>query len=301
MVSVRLMTREDCDRVVELNSLAFSVYYPNGRPRTRENILAALEANPAGCFVATLDGESVGFIFSRIWGSVACIGTFGVHPDRQGHGIGRALLQAVVDMLQRAGCATLGLETMPNSPYNVQLYTRFGFFPSYPTCYLSKTSDNRLPSPGFALHSQLENSVALTAITHVSAAAWPGADYASEAASARRCKWGDTLLIGWPDTYAIAVVRTISRLQGVDPIAEVSNMAIMPEARERLGHVLSAVESFVASRNLSEVILPVNAIDAETLQWVLAKEWRVQKIMLRMVYKKTFVPAAGIDLSRWLM
>jgi GNAT superfamily N-acetyltransferase len=65
--------------------------------------------------------------FFRVWGKLGWIGTFGVDPDCHGLGIGKKLLTHAIESLENAGCTTIRLETMPDSPNNVGLYARSGF------------------------------------------------------------------------------------------------------------------------------------------------------------------------------
>src|SRR3989337_728069 len=69
--------------------------------------------------------QTVGYIFSRTWGGVGWFGSFGVRPEFQGRGIGKALLLPSLDYLGRAP-RIIGLETGLESPYNLGLYLRQG-------------------------------------------------------------------------------------------------------------------------------------------------------------------------------
>ncbi|MCP4541830.1 MAG: GNAT family N-acetyltransferase [Chloroflexi bacterium] len=102
MISIRQMTPSDINAVAPLDVLAFTAYARkighdgDIAPRTRQNLLASLSQNPTGCFVAEAD-QIVGFIFTHVWGTTGWIGTFGVHPDCRGQGVGRSLLDVAVD------------------------------------------------------------------------------------------------------------------------------------------------------------------------------------------------------------
>lgn len=75
----------------------------------------------------TLLDEAVGFIFSRIWGKVGWFGTFSVLPEFQGQGIGQRLVAARINYLHESGFRVIGLETIPENPYNLGLYHKMGF------------------------------------------------------------------------------------------------------------------------------------------------------------------------------
>ncbi|MFE0020205.1 GNAT family N-acetyltransferase [Amycolatopsis sp. NPDC059021] len=55
-----------------------------------------LDVDPAGCWVAEDDGAIVGFAISQNRGRFWYLATYGVLPDRQGGGIGKRLMDAVL-------------------------------------------------------------------------------------------------------------------------------------------------------------------------------------------------------------
>jgi ribosomal protein S18 acetylase RimI-like enzyme len=307
MVSIRRMTPTDIEVVSQLDVLAFTAYCRQTgysgpvHPRTYRNVLACLNLNPTGCFVAETD-KLVGYIFTRIWGTTGWIGTFGVHPDCQGQGIGRSLLTAAVEHLQGTSCTTIGLETMSDSPYNVGLYSRFGFLPTFPTVLLVKETGSVAIASPYTVLSQLENEEALSAITQIIQAACSGLDLAPEVSNAREYEWGETLLVGWPQPWAFAIVRTTPKREGpVESAADASVLVIRSKAGESLAQVLQAVEAFVHSRGLEQVSLAVNTADGEALQQALGYGFRVYAVVLRMIFDGKYTPPIGRVLSKWLM
>ena len=87
-----------------------------------------LDGDPDGSFIAVDDNERpVGYIFTRTFGQVGFFGPFGVVPTHQGSHVGKALVRATVEYMARCGCTTIGLETMPETAYNIGLYSKLGF------------------------------------------------------------------------------------------------------------------------------------------------------------------------------
>ncbi len=306
-ISIRPMLPGDVDAVRELDAQAFTGYLrqrgvQDSRPlRTRENVLAGLAINPEGCFVAEAD-RPVGYIFSRCWGLLGWVGVFGVHPDRHGQGIGRRLLTAAVARLEAAGCTTIGLETMPDSPYNVGLYTSMGFRPGFSTLTLEREVQAPAGDAPFRLLSQLEQGAALAAVTAISQEARPGLDYAPEALNALRFSWGETLLMGWPEPWALAIVRTIAAREGQgETSAAIGTLAIRPAARGRPLEVVQAVESLACERGLRRITVAVNAADWVTLQMLREAGLRIVHLGLRMLLRGQWESSPGVDHSRWAM
>ncbi|NLG84908.1 MAG: GNAT family N-acetyltransferase [Firmicutes bacterium] len=231
------------------------------------------------------DDRIVGYIFSRRWGEIGWIGTFGIHPDRRGRGLGRLLLETAARHLCGAGCTVIGLETMPESPYNVGLYLRSDFRLIHPTVHMTKDL-GPIPVDGeeYSLFSAVEKAPALAAAAALSRAVSPGLDYAVEVQNAGEFGWGETLLFGRVDPWALAVVRTVSKCgETPEPQAEVNPLIVHPEKASRLENVLAAVEAFAYRRGFRQSALLVNAVDAEALRAVLDRGYRVANVRLRMI------------------
>jgi putative acetyltransferase len=124
-IEIRLERGDDRDAALEVERLAFDAH------GSAEEEVAIVEAvrDDDGSFalVATDDGAVVGHIqFSR--GSVGetqvvALGPIGVHPDRQGEGLGGRLIREVLGEARRRGEAAVML--LGDRAY----YGRFGFRP----------------------------------------------------------------------------------------------------------------------------------------------------------------------------
>ena len=304
---IRLMNDDDVDVARSLDALAFLQYSrQTGRGdtvalRTRENVLACLHLNPDGCFIAE-SGRGVGLIFSRRWGTVGWVGTFGVHPDWQGQGIGRRLLTEAVSHLKASGCTIIGLETMPDSPYNLGFYTGFGFRPIFPTLILEKKVPETVEGSALVSFHRAPGEIGFATVTQISQSVLSGLDYAPEAKSAVEHGWGETLLIGQPEPWSTAIVRTVPKREGsVQSTAEVSALAVQPESRPQLAMAIRALEAFVCERGLQRVRLATNSADWEALRHLRGLGFKVVRLSQRMVLHGQDYCPTGVDLSPWAM
>lgn len=86
----------------------------------------AYAAGSAACmpFVAEEDGRTVASGVGTANGPVGWIGSIFVAPEQRGHGLGRAITQAIIDALDAAGCRTLCLVATSEGR---RLYERMGF------------------------------------------------------------------------------------------------------------------------------------------------------------------------------
>jgi GNAT superfamily N-acetyltransferase len=85
---------------------------------------AALATDPAGCWVAEVDGEVVGGAVSRVRELMWILASFAVRPDQQGRGIGSQLMAAA--MHHGRGCLR-GMFAASADPGAVRRYRLAGF------------------------------------------------------------------------------------------------------------------------------------------------------------------------------
>jgi ribosomal-protein-alanine N-acetyltransferase len=115
----------DLDRAAVLHRQAFE---PLGeRPWTRRD-MAELLASPgvAGLFVE-VEGREGGFALWRTVADEAELLTIAVQSDRRRHGLGRALLAAVVGQARRGGAQCLFLEVGADNAPARSFYSQAGF------------------------------------------------------------------------------------------------------------------------------------------------------------------------------
>ena len=306
MVNIRKMQPEDADYIRQLEALSFLPYYQQKGfiertpVRSRMNILASLALNPEGCFVAEDDGI-IGFAFTRKWGKIGWMGTFGVHPDRQHQGIGHQLLSESINHLEDHNCKIIGLETMPDSPFNVGLYARACFQPIPPTLILEKYLVQSKHGAALTDLDSLDDVEAEKIANELCTAAVKGLSYCAEIRNAKAFGWGKTLISGAPKPWGLVVIRTEPRFEdSPNSTAEVLALVIPPKERSRLPVMIHAVEVYAHELGFKKIRIPVNATDWETLQSLLIMQYRVKNISLRMLYRGSYQPE-GIDLSQWAM
>jgi len=151
MVSVRKMRRVDTKQASKMTEEIMldcwekyeKDYYPKKAldfdisvhsPKCYQDSLK-VETNFA--FVAEEDTEIVGIANGRLVGEsgLAILGWIGVHPNHQNKGIGKALLEKVIEHFRTEGCHKITLYTLPVLIPAVNLYLKHGFVPE---AYLHK-------------------------------------------------------------------------------------------------------------------------------------------------------------------
>lgn len=92
----------------------------------------SLEDDADGLWVAEDAGEIAGFAFSWVCGDLWFLAQLFVSPDRQGSGIGPALLERTLAHAQRSKAGTKALITFAFNTVAQGLYVRQGLFPRCP-------------------------------------------------------------------------------------------------------------------------------------------------------------------------
>jgi len=210
---IRLIEQKDLPELMELQARVWQDYFLAERNlnvplirRTEQNILYYLEKEPQGCFLAEVDEQAAGVIFSHAWGKLGWFGPVEVRTDMQGRGIGKALIERSVNYLGSRGCQTIGLETMASSIKNIAIYETMGFS----TLELSHVFFKKLVER----HSETNRDIGSFSTSDLSwfRALWqgtmPGLDYSAEFESTRSCNLGKIWVLETGNGPAHAIVHT---------------------------------------------------------------------------------------------
>lgn len=146
---IRKMEFKDIEAIKEIDKGCFKV----DNKRTTEGILGYMEASNNSSIVYEENGKVIGFNFIHIWGSFAWFGPLGVDPEYKNKGIGKALVKETIKILREDyKVSTIGLNTMPESQYNVGFYMNLGFTPLKLSLSLKKQLDYLMASQSMDLN-----------------------------------------------------------------------------------------------------------------------------------------------------
>jgi len=121
MIEIRLMTIDDLQLGLRLSRQA-------GWNQTESDWLRFMNLEPEGCFVADLNGCSVGTTTTCIFGPIAWIAMVLVDKNARGQGIGTRLLKHSLDYLNVGKVKTVRLDA---TPAGRPIYEKLGFVPEY--------------------------------------------------------------------------------------------------------------------------------------------------------------------------
>ncbi len=119
---IRRMTLDDLPSVIELDTLSFSLPWPERSFRFE------LTDNPASrCWVVELDGKVVGMIVAWLLVDEAHIATIATHPDHRRQGIARNLLTYALRYMSKEGAVSSLLEVRESNTAAQEMYRKFGY------------------------------------------------------------------------------------------------------------------------------------------------------------------------------
>jgi [ribosomal protein S18]-alanine N-acetyltransferase len=124
-VTLHPVTTADLDEVLSLERASFD------HPWSGEHILNEIQSPHSFPLLARLeDGSCAGYICPMLVLDEGQILNVAVHPSYRCRGIGRILLEAVLEQFRIRGASVVHLEVRPTNTTAISLYTRHGFVTS---------------------------------------------------------------------------------------------------------------------------------------------------------------------------
>ncbi|MFF0204565.1 GNAT family N-acetyltransferase [Streptomyces sp. NPDC005017] len=260
-VSVRPLAGPDLDRADEIFRIAFGTFLGIPEPETffgsADYVRTRWAADPHAAFAATVDGEIAGSNFAADWGSVGFFGPLTVRPDLWDQGIGRRLMEPVMDCFDTWENHHLGLFTFSHSPKHLELYRRYGFWPRFLTAVMRKQVAAKDPVPGRVLYGELsaaERPGALSLGRALTGAVYEGLDLEREIVAVQAQGLGDTVLLEGAGSGldGLAVCHCGAGSEAGEDVCFVKFGAVRPgpEAADRFERLLDACERLAVDRGL---------------------------------------------------
>jgi ribosomal-protein-alanine N-acetyltransferase len=121
-ITIRKMQLEDVEQVIEIDSMSFSLPWPERSFRYE------LTDNPASrCWVAEVEGKLVGMIVVWLIVDEAHVATIATHPEYRRRGIATLLMKYALRHMSREGARSSFLEVRRSNLVAQDLYRKFGF------------------------------------------------------------------------------------------------------------------------------------------------------------------------------
>ena len=282
-VSIEHLQEADLAEADRIFRLAFGTFLglpdPAQFDQGAEFIRARWSADPSATFAAKIQGKLVGTNFGTNWGSVGFFGPLTVHPDYWDRGIGKHLMEPIIDLFSRWGSTHAGLFTFAQSQKHVGLYQRFGFWPRFLTAIMSKPVKQADGSSAelFSALSAADREVALKAANEMTGKIFDGLSVQREIEAIADQQLGDTVFV-WEDSrlVALGVCHCGAGTEAGPETSYIKFGAARPGPRDtaNFSRLLSACETLAFQRGLAKLVAGVNTARHEAYQQMLAMGFR---------------------------
>ena len=212
-LTIRPMLEADLAAADRVFRLAFGTFLGVEQPESfggdGDCITTRWRANPARAFLAVTGQEVIGSVLATNWGSVGFFGPLTVRPDYWDGGVGKRLIEPVMDLFDHWQIKHAGLYTFPNSPKHLGLYQRFGFWPRFLTLTMTKQirRSQQLPHVSrFAELSPSDRETCLSTCRELTDSVHEGLDVREEIESVASQALGDTVLLWEPGGSRLAAL-----------------------------------------------------------------------------------------------
>lgn len=248
------------------------------------------------------DGQMVGFNMVHRSGTEGWMGPLAVRPDRQGEGLGSAMVRTGIEWLQSQGATTIGLETMPRTVDNIGFYSRIGLVPSRLTVTLvhdvarrTAGSPEMLSSAGGGWDEQLEECRQLTDRV------LPGVDFTRELALTQELGIGDATLVREGRTLTGFALWHSTPLAAGRPKDELRVLKLVATNAGAFERVIQALQLSAVHERVNRVAIRCQTEFEGAYLRLIDLGYRVHWTDLRMLLQgyPQRVPAEGILMSNW--
>lgn len=248
------------------------------------------------------EGQMVGFNMVHRSGTEGWMGPLAVRPDRQGEGLGSAMVRTGIDWLRSQGATTIGLETMPRTVDNIGFYSRIGLVPSHLTVTLVHDVPRRptgvpelLSTAGAAWDQCLEEC------RRLADRILPGVDFTRELALTRELGIGDTTLVREGRALAGFALWHSTPLAAGRPKDEMRVLKLVAANPVAFDKLVQGLQLSAVNERVSRLAIRCQTEFAGAYLRLVDLGYRVHWTDLRMLLQgyPQPVPSEGILMSNW--
>jgi GNAT superfamily N-acetyltransferase len=248
------------------------------------------------------DGQMVAFNMVHRSGTEGWMGPLAVRPDRQGEGLGSAMVRTGIEWLRGQGATTIGLETMPRTVDNIGFYSRIGLVPSHLTVTLVYDVPRRaaglpelLSSAGSGWAERIEECRCLA--DHV----LPGVDFTRELALTRDLGIGDTTLVREGRALAGFALWHSTPLAAGRPKDELRVLKLVAANLVGFERLVQALQLSAVNERVTRLAIRCQTEFANAYLRLVELGYRVHWTDLRMLLQgyPQRLPSQGILMSNW--
>jgi GNAT superfamily N-acetyltransferase len=250
-------------------------------------------------------GDLVAFNVVHHSGVEGWMGPLAVRPDRQGLGLGKALIQSAVEWLVERHVRVIGLETMPRTVENIGFYSGLGFAPGYLTITLTGDVQQRGVRGRFLRLGELpsrERAGWFARCRQTLDARLPGYDFTRELELTATLALGDTVVIpsdGGVAGFAVYHSVPLADARGGD---ELRVLKLYAESADLFERLIVALESCAARLRMRRVAVRCQTVYRAAYRALVERGYRVRWTDLRMCldgYEEPLLRDGAVVFSNW--
>lgn len=283
-ISVRPLQEKDLSDADHIMRLAFGTFLGLPEPTAFMGdagyVQTRWRANPSAAFGAEVGGAFVGSNFATNWGSVGFFGPLTIRPDLWDRGLGKRLMEPIMELFDRWGTKHSGLFTFAHSQKHVGLYQKFGFWPQFLTAIMSKPVGQTAGESRYTRFSEAtrdEGERTLLACREVTDAIYEGLDVGQEVRAVAAQGLGDTVLL-WDDQrlMGLAVCHCGPGTEAGSGTCYMKFGAVRPGAMagQYFVRLLDACEEMAAKKGLLRLAAGVNTARHQAYRQMLERGFR---------------------------
>ena len=291
-ISVRPLQESDICTADHIMRLAFGTFLGLPDPASfmsdASYVRTRWKANPNAAFAAEINNEVVGSNFATNWGSVGFFGPLTIRPDLWDRGVGKRLMEPVMECFDKWQTKHAGLFTFAHSQKHIGLYQKFGFYPRFLTAIMSKPVElTRRVSvwTKFSDAPMSERAAIMDACRELTDAIYEGLDVGHEIRAVADQKLGNTVLL-WNGSKltGLAVCHSGAGTEAGSGVCYIKFGAVRPgaDAEQDFNRLLDACEEMASSEGLSSLTAGVNTARYEAYREMLARGFRTDRLGLAM-------------------
>lgn len=249
-------------------------------------------------------GDLVAFNVAHHSGVEGWMGPLAVRPDRQGLGLGKAIIRSAVEWLVEQRVRVIGLETMPRTVENIGFYSRLGFVPGHLTITLTGEVQRSVRGRFTRLSelSQRERTISITRLREALNRWLPGYDFTRELELTSQLSLGDAVLIGSGGEVAGFALYHSVPLAEARPGDELRVLKLFAESLATFDKLIVALESSAAKHKLRRVAVRCQTGYHRAYRYLIQRGYRARWTDLRMWldgYGEQMVPNDAVLFSNW--
>ena len=271
--------------------------------------------NPAVWKFAITDAEDGAMIWRNARDGIAAfnmvhrsgvegwMGPLAVHPDYQGQGIGKIIVNSGIEWLKRRGAKVIGLETMPRTMDNVGFYSSLGFTPGHLTVTVTLEAERAgIQAMAMSSLNPHERELALRQCRALVDQISPGYDYTREIVLTAQHQLGDTLFVRkGNEIISFAVCHSVALVEG-RVTEEMRVLKMVAKSAADFDQMVTQLCAYARVKSARRVAIRVQGQYGDIYRRLVARGARVRWTDLRMSlheFAESRPVNGGIVLSNW--